>query len=136
MGTDTLKVIVTGKNIAVTPALRDRAEKRAKKCFGFSRARIRSPSKSYLAYSGKNQTAEVTVRIGGLVIRGESRTSDMYASIDASMDRVEKQIRRNKSRLQRRLQQSPKLAEILPMMQLIRLRARNCPDWCGQSVLR
>ena len=36
----------------------------------------------------------------------------MYASIDASMDRVEKQIRRNKSRLQRRLQQSPKLAEI------------------------
>lgn len=112
MGTDTLKVIVTGKNIAVTQALRDRAEKRAEKVLRFLPGTHPVTVEVVLSVQREDQTAEVTVRIGGLVIRAESRTSDMYASIDASMDRVEKQIRRNKSRLQRRLQQSPKLAEI------------------------
>lgn len=112
MGTDTLKVIVTGKNIAVTPALRERAEKRAEKVLRFLPGSHPVTVEVVLSVQREEQTAEVTVQIGGLVIRGESRTSDMYASIDASMDRVEKQIRRNKSRLQKRLQQSPKFAEI------------------------
>lgn len=112
MSTDTLKVIVTGKNITVTPALREKSEKRAGKVLRFLPNGSPITVEVVLSVQREDQTAEVTVQTAGLVIRGESRTSDMYASIDESMDRVEKQIRRNKARLQRRLQQSPKLSEI------------------------
>lgn len=112
MGTDTLQVIVTGKNIDITPALRDRAEKRAAKVRRFLANASPIKIEVVLSVQRDEQTSEITVQTAGLVIRGESRTSDMYASIDAAMDRVEKQIRRNKARLQRRLQQAPKLSEI------------------------
>ena len=70
MGTDTLKVIVTGKNIAVTPALRERAEKRAEKVLRFLPGSHPVTVEVVLSVQREEQTAEVTVQIGGLVIRG------------------------------------------------------------------
>lgn len=112
MATDTLQVIVTGKNIEVTPALRAHAEQRAAKIAKYFDDNVKLVVEVVLSVQRELQSAEVTVYSAGLIIRGESRTSDMYASIDASLDRVEKQIRRYKRRLQRRAQSGPKLADV------------------------
>ncbi len=46
---------------------------------------------------------EVTVRSGSLIFRASERTSDMYASIDAAVSSIERQLRKNKARLEKRL---------------------------------
>jgi putative sigma-54 modulation protein len=46
---------------------------------------------------------EVTVRSGGTVYRVSEKTSDMFASIDDAVSSIERQLRKNKARLEKRL---------------------------------
>ena len=51
---------------------------------------------------GRNNL-EVTIRSGATVIRVAESTSDMFVSIDAAVASIERQLRKNKSRLEKRL---------------------------------
>ena len=54
----------------------------------------------------KNQNkVELTVHGAGTWFRASESTSDMFASIDAAVATIERQIRKNKTRLARRLRQ-------------------------------
>lgn len=112
MAVDAMRIVVKGKNIQITPALREHSEKRAAKIRKFFPGDIPISVDVTLSIERTQQIAEVTVQVQSLLIRGESRTEDMYASIDNCIDRVERQVRRNKTRLQRRFQGQPKLGEI------------------------
>ena len=48
---------------------------------------------------------ELTIRSGSTIIRVAESTSDMFATIDAAVSSVERQLRKNKSRLEKRLRQ-------------------------------
>ncbi len=48
---------------------------------------------------------EITVHAGGTYFRASESTSDMFASIDACVSTIERQIRKNKTRLAKRLRQ-------------------------------
>lgn len=50
-----------------------------------------------------NNNVEVTVRSGGTILRASESTSDMLASIDAAVADIERQLRKNKARLEKRL---------------------------------
>src|SRR5690606_26226976 len=56
----------------------------------------------------------VTLHVGRLLVRSESETHDLYASIDEATDRLARQIRKYKTRLHRRGVQGPKLGEVAP----------------------
>ena len=47
--------------------------------------------------------AEITIRNNGLFYRASELTNDMYASIDSGVAAIGRQIRRNKTRLEKRL---------------------------------
>ena len=49
--------------------------------------------------------AEITIHNNGIYYRASERTSDMYASVDSGVAAIERQIRRNKTRLQKRLRE-------------------------------
>ena len=53
----------------------------------------------------KRNKVELTVRGTGTWFRASESTSDMFASIDAAVGTIEGQIRKNKTRLARRLRQ-------------------------------
>lgn len=48
---------------------------------------------------------EITVRAGNMIFRASENTSDMFASIDAAVTTLERQIRKNKTRLAKRLRE-------------------------------
>ena len=50
-------------------------------------------------------TAEITVQHAGMYFRAQEQTSDMYASIDGAVSSIERQILKNKTRLEKRLRQ-------------------------------
>lgn len=51
------------------------------------------------------QTVEITVNHVGIVFRAEETTTDMFASVDGAITSLESQIRKNKTRLERRLRE-------------------------------
>ncbi|HHT28020.1 MAG TPA: ribosome-associated translation inhibitor RaiA [Firmicutes bacterium] len=104
-----MHIDVKGKNLEITDALREYAEKKAGKLAKFF-DNGDLDTEVFLSVQRGMHIAELTLRIGGLVLRGESRTNDMYASIDEACDRIEQQIRKYKTRIQRRLQDIPRKA--------------------------
>lgn len=110
MAVGTSRVVVKGKNIDVTPALRNHCEKHSAKLGKFFAKGQEMFVEVVLAVEREVQQAEITLQVGGLLIRAEGKTSDMYASIDEAFDNLERQIRKYKTRIQRR-SHGPKLSE-------------------------
>lgn len=98
-----LKYNVRGENIEVTEALRDYVEKRLtklEKYFELNQDVIAHVNlKVYRDHSAK---VEVTIPLPYLVLRAEETTDDMYRSIDFVSEKLERQIRKYKTRLNRK----------------------------------
>ena len=96
-----MHVTVTGRNIDLTPALKDYLVdklQRAQKHFDSDldcKALLSVAKNPSIA---RSQTAEVTISVNGQVIRGEESTENMYASIDLVADKIERQLRKYKTR--------------------------------------
>ncbi len=96
-----MHVTVTGKNIELTRALKDYLiEKlnRAQKHFEHPLEAMAILSVAKNPSMAQNQTAEVTIKINGTIIRGEESTENMYASIDLVADKIERQLRKFKTK--------------------------------------
>ena len=58
--------------------------------------------------------AEITVSNNGLYYRASELTNDMYASVDSGVAAIERQIRKNKTRLEKRLREGALEKEARP----------------------
>ena len=58
--------------------------------------------------------AEITIHNNGIYYRASELTSDMYASVDSGVATIERQIRKNKSRLSKRLREEVLEQEFVP----------------------
>ena len=92
-----MAITVRGKNLEITPALRDYVEKRVKKVTKYF-DKTGDIAVILKVEKGRHQV-EVTVPVDGILLRGEESTADMYASIDQVMDKIEKQIEKHKTKL-------------------------------------
>lgn len=104
-----MNFIVSGRNIDVTEALKSKVVKKLSKLDKF----FKPETEVHVTLSvQKNlQTVEVTIYSGGMVIRAEESSVDMYASIDKVVDVLERQIRRNKTRLEKKLREGAFIKE-------------------------
>ena len=58
--------------------------------------------------------AEITIHNNGLYYRASELTNDMYASVDSGVAAIERQIRRNKTRLEKKLREGVLEREAVP----------------------
>lgn len=95
-----MKVLVRGRNVEVTNALREYVEKRVGKLDKF----LDNLDDAQVILNVENQShrVEVTISINGMILRGEETTGDMYTSVDMVVDKLEKQIEKYKGKLVRR----------------------------------
>lgn len=96
-----MQLIVQGKNMEVTDRLQEYIEKKVGKLDRYlptiTEARIELSVEG--AKSAKDrQVAQLTVRSKGTFLRAEERTADMFASIDAIVDKMYRQIVRYKGK--------------------------------------
>ena len=110
-----MRIIVRGKNIDVTPALRDYVEKKvgklAKLLDDVTEAMVT------LSVERERHIVEVTLPVGGRLLRGEMASGDMYASIDLVMDKLEKQVEKYKTKLARKIKNGSVLDMVAPRSQ-------------------
>lgn len=58
--------------------------------------------------------AEITIHNNGMFYRASELTNDMYASVDSGVAAIERQIRRNKTRLEKQLREGALEREVVP----------------------
>ncbi len=99
-----MKVIVAGRKIDMTEDIRKETEKRLSKLSRF----FGDDEMANVTYTAlKNQAqVEVTIFCGNMIYRGEEAAADKYAALDRACDIIERQIRKNKTRLEKKLKQS------------------------------
>ncbi len=98
-----MNIIVAGRNIEVSEALRARVtEKVGRLTHHFEHVQKAQAWLRVEPHPGRNQVVEVTVWGDGLVLRGEEASQDMYASIDLVVDKLNKQISKFRSRVIKR----------------------------------
>ncbi|GIP35617.1 ribosome hibernation-promoting factor, HPF/YfiA family [Paenibacillus sp. J2TS4] len=100
-----MKYNIRGKNIEVTNALREYVQKKLDKIERYFESPLASEANVTLSVIKDKQNVEVTIPLTGVMLRAEVRGSDMYASIDLVVDKLERQIRKYKTRVNRKLRQ-------------------------------
>ena len=99
-----MKFVFTDKKVNLPDAVHKYAEKKVGKLDRFFKEDA-TAAITFSVEKERNNKVEVTVRSSGTIFRVSESTSDMYASIDAAVTTLERQIRKNKTRLEKRLRQ-------------------------------
>lgn len=92
-----MKFIIIGKNIDVTPGLREAVESKLGKL-----ERYFTPNTEIhvtLSVQKGHQKIEVTIPVKGGMVRSEQESSDMYVSIDLVEEVIERQLRKYKEKI-------------------------------------
>jgi len=107
-----MNVIVNGRHLTVTPALKKYAEEKIKKFERyFSNITEAVVTLSVEKYRHK---AEVLLKANGTMIQAEGITGEVYASIDEVVEKLEKQVKKYKEKLVSHRKGEGKNSEILP----------------------
>ena len=97
-----MKIQINEKKVTLPEDVHDYARKKVTKLERYFR-----DAEAFVAFSvEKNRNkVELTVHAANTYFRASESTTDMFASIDATISDIERQIRKNKTRLARRLRQ-------------------------------
>lgn len=98
-----MKYNVRGENIEVTPAIREYVENKIGKIERYFDSTEDVESKVNVKVINNEQKIEVTIPMTGLVLRAEESHSDLYAAIDLVVDKLERQIRKHKTKVNRKM---------------------------------
>ena len=96
-GVDFMNFIISGKNIEVTPGLKDSVTSKLGKL-----ERYFTPDTEIivtLSVEKDRQKIEVTIPVKGDIIRSEQTSTDMYVSIDLVEEVIERQLRKYKNKI-------------------------------------
>ena len=96
-----MRMTISGKNMVVTDGLRNVLEKKIQKLDKYF-----DPSTDVtatLSVEKNRHILEVTIPINGAILRAEESTDDMYNTIDRVMEKLEKQIERHRTKLEKRM---------------------------------
>ena len=98
-----IKYSIRGENLEVTEALRDYVVSKLEKIEKYFQADQELDARVNLkVYREKTAKVEVTIPLGLITLRAEDVSQDMYGSIDLVTDKIERQIRKNKTKIERK----------------------------------
>ncbi|MFN6514690.1 MAG: ribosome hibernation-promoting factor, HPF/YfiA family [Nostoc sp. CreGUA01] len=99
-----MKLVIHGKNIEITDAIREYVHQKIEKAVNHFQS-ITNEVDVHLSVArnpriNPRQAAEVTIYANGSVIRAEESSENLYASIDLVADKIARQLRKYKERRQ------------------------------------
>ncbi len=104
-----MKYNIRGENIEVTNALREYVEKKVGRIEKYFDTPPTSAVNVTMKVVKDVHSIEVTVQLPGVVLRGEETNGDMYAAIDLVVEKLERQIRKHKTKVNRKFRQEGSL---------------------------
>ena len=96
-----MNIIIRGKHIELTDALKEYVMKRVGKLEKYSDEFM--DVQVTLLVERDRHRVEVTAPIHGMILRGEEETEDMYSSIDMVVEKLERQIDKYRTKINKRM---------------------------------
>ena len=98
-----IKYSIRGENLEVTEAIHDYVVSKLEKIEKYFQADQELDARVNLkVYREKTAKVEVTIPLGSITLRAEDVSQDMYGSIDLVVDKIERQIRKNKTKIEKK----------------------------------
>ena len=96
-----MKFVYIGKNVDVKPVVRSYVEKKFSKISKF----FHSEPEADITFSTQRriQIFEATIKYKGMFFRAEEEYADVFTAIDKAVDVIERQIRKNRTKLEKKL---------------------------------
>ena len=96
-----MKMTISGKQMTVRPSLKELTEKKLARFDRF----FGDEAEAIVLYSCRHdlQYVEITIYYGGTIFRCEEGADTFQTAIDEALESLERQIRKNKTRLEKRL---------------------------------
>lgn len=97
---------IRGENLEVTPSLRDYTEKKVNKLERYFDSPVASDVHINMHVHNNEQVIEVTIPMQGLLLRAEESRDDLYTAIDMVVEKLERQVRKYKTKVHRKNRKS------------------------------
>ena len=134
-----MKLVIQGKNIEITDALRDYVTQKIEKAVNHYQS-LTTEVDVHLSVArnpriNSKQTAEVTIYVNGSVVRAEESSENLYASIDLVADKIARKLRKYKEKRHDRSHSTVKTAEVLSDQPVVsELLSERKPELPAQVV--
>ena len=96
-----MQIRLKGKNVEISDALEEYTRKKANKINKFFHKPIEADIT--LSIERGKHIVDITIQVSGLLLRGEAKSDDMYHSIDAAIDKIERQIEKYKTKINKKI---------------------------------
>lgn len=101
----TVSVTIHARDLNLSPRLKEYVEKKVSKLDHYlpsiSEARVDLTEAKAARSAADRQVAQLTVHARGQVLRSEERKDDIFAAVDAALDKMQRQIERYKGKRHR-----------------------------------
>ena len=102
-----MKFNIHGKKLEVTDSIKTYIEEKLGKLDKYFENPDNITATVLIKLRGKDQVVEATINANKFILRGEESHNDLYAAIDKVSDIIERQIRKNKTKLKKRHKEVP-----------------------------
>ena len=96
-----MKINIRGEKIEITSAIREHIESKIARLNPYFKRHEGIEANVLIKIKGHEQIIEVTIPTERFKLRAEESHADLYASVDLVIDKLEGQIRKNKTRLKK-----------------------------------
>ena len=97
-----MELIIHGDKIKVTSAMKSYLEEKLEKLEKYLENSDDVRANVIVKVKGHEQTVEITIPLKSVILRSEETKEDFYAAVDKTIDKLERQIRKNKTRIMSR----------------------------------
>ena len=98
-----MKMNIRGSKVKITSAINDYIENKIGKLDKYLENPNDITANVVVKVKGKDQTVEVTIPMKKFILRAEDTHNDLYAAIDLVSEKLERQIRKNKTRMKKKV---------------------------------
>lgn len=103
-----MNLLIRGDKVKITEAMNEYVKEKIHKLDKYIEDSDNVRATIVVKVKDHRQKVEVTIPLKSLILRAEEEQEDFYATVDMIIDKLERQIRKNKTRLESRLTKSSK----------------------------
>ena len=96
-----MKISIRGDKIKVTDSMKEYIEEKLSKLDKYLKDSDNVTATVVVKVKNINQILEITIPLKSIILRSEESQDDFYKAVDKTIDKLERQIRKNKTRLSR-----------------------------------
>jgi len=94
-----MEIVIHGDKIKVTESMSDYINKKMEKLEKYLKNNDEIRANVIVRVRNNNQIVEITIPLKSFILRSEESKEDFYAAVDKAIEKLERQIRKNKTRL-------------------------------------